>query len=204
MSEKATTHAKKDYHLFAMTKMNEYLSRYENPSRTVNTLLDNESRRIVENNRKVVESLLKIVLLCGKQGLALRGHRDDKLNWEDESCFNEGNFIQLVRFRAETDPILANHLASSPRNACYTSKTIQNELISVIGQRIRDDFLDEVKSAKVYSIIADEVTDVANREEVSLVVRYIHDHKIKEVFLDFLEVERITGVVMAQAILQWL
>ena len=76
----------------------------------------------------------------------------------------------------------------------------------MIGQRIRDDFLDEVKSAKVYSIImcADEVTDVASREEVSLVVRYIHDHKIKEVFLDFLEVERITGVVMAQAILQWL
>ena len=110
MSEKATTHAKKDYHLFAMTKMNEYLSRYENPSQTVNTLLDNESRRIVENNRKVVESLLKIVLLCGKQGLALRGHRDDKLNWEDKCSFNEGNFIQLVRFRAETDPILANPL----------------------------------------------------------------------------------------------
>lgn len=51
----------------------------------------------------VIESLLKIVLLCGKQGLALHGHRDDWTDWSEESSTNE----QLVYFQAETDSILA-------------------------------------------------------------------------------------------------
>ncbi len=37
--------------------------------------------------------------------------------------------------------------------------------------KIRTDILEEVKSAKFYSIIADEVS---NNEELSLVIRYIH------------------------------
>ena len=50
-------------------------------------------------------------------------------------------------------------------------------------------------------MIADEVTDSANKEELSLALRYILDGSIKEVFVDFVEVERITGAVLAQAIL---
>ena len=44
-----------------------------------------------------------------------------------------GNFIELVRFRAENDDVLRAYLETSPRNALYTSKTIQNEMIDVIG-----------------------------------------------------------------------
>ena len=169
--------------------------------------MDSESQKIIRSNKQVIESLLKIVILCGKQGLALRGHRDDHISWsdvEDDKCCNEGNFVELVRFRAETDHVLAQHLAHSPQNARYTSKTIQNELVQVIGDNIRNGILDEVKRAKFYSVIADEVTDVSNKEELSLILRYVLDGVIKEVFVDFLEVERITGEVLAQAILQWL
>ena len=55
----------------------------------------------MSNNQKVVESLFKIVMLCGKQGLALRGHRDDHINWSESQDKNQGNFVELVRFRAE-------------------------------------------------------------------------------------------------------
>ena len=66
--------------------------------------LDNEAKRTMENTQKVIKSLLKIVM-CGKQGLALHGHRDDAIDWEDEeNSSNDSNFVQLVRFRAETDP----------------------------------------------------------------------------------------------------
>ena len=34
----------------------------------------------MERNQHVIESLLKIVLLCGKQGLAFCGHRDDLID----------------------------------------------------------------------------------------------------------------------------
>ena len=61
-----------------------------------------------------------------------------------------------------------------------------------------------MKTAKYYSIVADEVTDAANHEELSLVFRYVYNKEIREVFVDFLEVERITGRMQGEAILSWL
>ena len=48
------------------------------------------------------------------------------------------------------------------------------------------------------------MTDVANKEQLSLSLRYVHDEHVKEVFIDFVEVERITGQVLADTILQCL
>ena len=48
MSEKANKHAKNDCHLFSITKMGEFLAGYENPTQTVDTLLNNKARRIME------------------------------------------------------------------------------------------------------------------------------------------------------------
>ena len=84
------------------------------------------------------------------------------------------------------------------------SKTIQNELVAVVGDQIRKDIVSEVKVAKYYSVIADEVTDASNNEELSLVLRYLFNGEIKEVFIDFLQVERITGKVLGESILNWL
>ena len=71
-------------------------------------------------------SLYKVVLLFAKQGIPLHGHRDDGIDWNDEEVHsNQGNFIKLIRFRAETDNALKIHLKNAPKNAKYTSKTIQ-------------------------------------------------------------------------------
>ena len=76
----------------------------------------------------------------------------------------------------------------------YTSKTIQNDLIECIGSHIRDRILKEVKEAKYYSVLCDEVIDVACKQQVSIVLRFIDsDCNIREEFLDFIKVERITG-----------
>lgn len=98
MSEKATQHGKNDYHQFAITKMSEFITRYEDPSVDISNLFNSESRRIIEGNQKVIESLFRVGIVCGKQGLALRGHRDDKVDWAEEQGHNEGNFIELVKF----------------------------------------------------------------------------------------------------------
>ena len=79
--------------------------------------------------------------------------------------------MQLVRFRVETDQVLADYLQHAPKNALYMSKTMQNELVAVVGDHIRKDIVSEVKVAKYYSVIADEVTDTSNNEELSLVLR---------------------------------
>ena len=61
-----------------------------------------------------------------------------------------------------------------------------------------------MKRAKYYSAIVDEVADVANKEQFSLTVRYVLDGTVKEMFVDFVEVERITSGSLAMAILHWL
>ena len=102
--QKASAHGTKSYHLSSMTRMSEFLAHYENPSQSISVIMDREMQRVMDTNQKVLESLIKIVLLCGRQGLALRGHCDDKISWADDdgdALKNEGNF---VRFRAETDP----------------------------------------------------------------------------------------------------
>ena len=204
MTAKATKHSKQGYHQVSMTKMDEFVHRYSIPSQSMDVLVNSIAQQRLLDNQCVIESLLKTVMFCGRQGLAFRGHNDDHVSWSELEERNLGNFVECLRFRAEHDRILARHLQSAPCNATYTSKTSQNEMIYVVGTVIRTDILNEVKKSKYYSIIADEVTDLSNKEQLSLSVRYVTDETVREMFLDFVEVERITGKALSDAIVHWL
>lgn len=150
----------------------------------------------------MIKSLLECVCFCGKQGLPFRGHRDDYTATDYE---NKGNFIELVQFRAKTDEVLCTHLEKAPRNAIYTSKTVQNEMISLVASTIQDKIIREIKQAKYFTILADEVTDSANLEQLSIVLRFVDAcQEIREEFLDFVSVERTTGESISAALLSWL
>ena len=206
LSDRTLAHGKLDYHLASLAKRSAFLDCYGNPSQAIDTVLVSEARKQMEANKKVISSLLEIVLLCGKQGIAFCGHRDDCFNWEDTEYkhSNPGNFIELVCFGAETDNILSEHLKNSPRNARYTSKTIQNELIEVVGKYICNEIIAEVKKSQYYTVIVDEVTDISNKEQLSIYLRYVYYGTVKEVFIAFVSVERITGKNIAAAILNWI
>jgi hypothetical protein len=45
------------------------------------------------------------------------------------------------------------------------------------------------------------VTDCANKEQLSISFRYVFNDTVKEVFVGFVEVERITGRVIADTII---
>ena len=99
---------------------------------------------------------------------------------------------------------MADHLKNAPKNARYTSKTIQNQRISIVGNHIRSEIIEEIQMAKYYSIIADELSDISNKEQLSISFQYVLDGMVREVFADFVEVERITGKTLADAIIQCL
>ena len=73
-----------------------------------------------------------------------------------------------------------------------------------MGNHIRKDIIEEVKTSKFYTLIADEVTDASNHEQLSICLRYVHEVKVKEVFVSSKSVERITGESLSDAILKWL
>ena len=58
-----------------------------------------------------------------------------------------------------------------------------------------------MKRSKYYTVIADEVTDASNKEQLSIVLRYVQVGVVKEVFVGFICVERIMGESLANAIL---
>ena len=119
--------------------MRDFVVQYKNIEKSIHVIFDRE--------------IQQSVLLCGKQRIAMQSHRDDKVSWYDDEPgkndeVNLENFISQVMFRAETDEFLLRHLQNVPRNALHTSKTIQNEMIDIIGSHISKMILAEVKEAK--------------------------------------------------------
>ena len=72
---------------------------------------------------------------------------------------NHGNFWALLHLRISAgDTILRDHLLQSvARITAYTFPDIQNQLISILGDHIRDTILRKVNSSFCYALIADEV-----------------------------------------------
>ena len=107
ISQKLDNHSKTDSHVTCLVKMEEYVKRYNDLSKAIDSQCSSKTQKQLKDNQSVIESLFKVVLLCGKQGIPLRGHRDDGIDWNDEEPHdNQGNFIELIRFRADTDNVL--------------------------------------------------------------------------------------------------
>ena len=81
--------------------------------------------------------------------------------------------------------MLEEHLKNSASNALCTNKSVQNELIVICGDIIRNKILAKVRQAKYFSIIADEATDVANDEQLSICICYVEEGVTQEKFITF-------------------
>ena len=67
----------------------------------------------------------------------------------------------------------------------YTSPDIQNQIVAIVGDQVRDKILLKVKSAQFFTVIADKVTDCSNKEQLSVVLRYVDDGTIREDLVSF-------------------
>lgn len=68
----------------------------------------NQSKDIIPENRKYLQTMLKIALLCVHQDLALRGH--DK----SENSENKGNFKEILALLASENLTLKHQLENAP------------------------------------------------------------------------------------------
>ena len=160
----------KHFHKAAMEAAMLFIKVQKNKSLSIDQQLSNLRRQNVAKNRLVLRSIVEAVILCARQGLALRGHRDDSTHVESAPLANHGNFLALFQFRIRAgDELLKEHLQTAKGNALYTSKTVQNEIIATCGNLIRQKLLKSIRDAGFFSVIADEATDVENRNSCLLV-----------------------------------
>ena len=158
------------------------------------------AERIAANHKKLT-SIIKTIVLCGGQNIALHGHRDSAIDLEMDTSRNYGNFWALLQFRVDAgDTILQEHLSTASGNATYMSSNTQNQLIDIIHTQMHHKILHEVRRAKWFTVIADEVTDVSNKELLSIVLRYVDQDTglAREDFVSFLECD--TEISLAEKI----
>ena len=175
--EDLKNHSVLEYHKDSLEKMNSFLSCFKNPTILIDQSITQTSAAVVSRNRQCIASILRAVEYCGRQGIALRGHRDDGPLF-DEASSNRGNFKELIMLRSEFDKNLKDSIESCVRYATYLSKTTQNDLLSCIKDFIQSEMVNDIQNqteAPFYGTSADKVIDVSNWEQVGTVVRYVRN-----------------------------
>ena len=192
---KCKTHQQSLYHQEAMQLADNFSMSIEKPElTTVTVLIDKTKVANIERNRTILKAVAEAILLCG---------RGDNESLKEDNSGNIGNFLSILKLISKYNETLASHL-KNPAMKCvtYLSPQTQNELLDVIGKHIiLRDIVKEIKEAHFYSICADEVTS-HNTEQLAICVRFVDvGGNIREEFLTFVKLARITGAHIAQEIL---
>ena len=173
-------------------------------------MMDKEFEARFSSAKKGLLSIVDTVAVCARMGIAFRGH-DDSSTFHPSpggySCERVGNFIKLINFAVRKgDSSLESHLENAPKNATYLSPSSQNEIITCMADCIREDIISDVKNAKYFSIMADACHDLSDKEQMSIVLRYLSpDHSVNKRFLGFVHLtEGMAGQNITDAILSFL
>ena len=201
MHEKQHSHNDTEYHKDAIFTSMSIKHRFEQPESSIKAMVDSDLKVRYNTYRHILKRIAQVIHFCGKQGIALRGHNEES----EPGNSNPGNFITLLEMFAQEDDTLRDHMRKPLlKNATYIRHRSQNEMIEVIGKHIiQQDIIDEIKAAKFHTLICDEVTS-SNDEVLSLCVRFVDSKRqIREEFIEFIDVDRITGEVLFDAIDQF-
>ena len=131
--EDIKNHIFTEYHLNFLARLNEFKRTTNSPQKGIGVTISEKNKEMFEKTREILTSIIKCLKFCGRQGIGLRGHRDNN----NTSSFNNGNFKELLEFRANSgDNTLRKHLDAGKRNTMYTSKITQNDLLECIKEFI--------------------------------------------------------------------
>ena len=187
-------------HRDSMMRLVHFRSVMTGETKGIDEQADNLRSERIKYNRSILNAIIKTVILAGRQNFALRGHRDDSQHY---SSPNPGNFQALLNYRVDGgDTNLRQHFETGNKNATYRSKTIQNKLVKICGDQIRQSIVETIKKSvcPVYSVLADEATDCSSKEQMPIVLRYVDSNKeINERFVKFVECDDgMTGEALAK------
>ena len=158
------------------------------PSATkdVGDMLNKSHAEQKDENWQVLLKIFSSVRYLGGQGIAFR----DRWKTDDPEILNgesDSHFILLLRIRAEDNTNLQKWMDKCQDK--LTSPDIQNEILKLMSLRILRDIVQEI-SAKLYTIIVDETTDLSNIEQMVLVLRHVDDDfNVHEELIVFYSVE---------------
>lgn len=137
--------------------------------------------------------------------MAFRGTSDKLFQPNNENC------LGLVQLLGKYDDVMAEHLSQISKKSNrkhYCSHEIQDQLINLMANNVRDTIIANLHDAKYYSIITDCTPDISKSEQMSFTVRFVekvgNSIIIKEHFIGFKTATDSTGLGLSQLMLQTL
>ncbi|XP_061948260.1 uncharacterized protein LOC133671506 [Populus nigra] len=135
--------------------------------RHIDKVLNAQTVEEVQKNRLRLMTTIESVRWLSLQACAFRGH-DESL-----ASNNRGNFLEMIRLmgrlNVDIDDVV---LEKAPKNAKYTSPTIQKEILHILANKVRKKICEEVRDAK-FCILVDEAKDASNKEQMAIVLRFV-------------------------------
>ena len=121
--------------------------------------------------REILQSVVAVIKFLSKQNLPFCGHR------EDSNSRNQGNFLETLKLLANYSTVINEYIfgiqLSKKGMTTYLLPTIQNELIELLGKKVKDLILKEIKTAKYFSILLDSTPDVSHIDQMTFIVKYV-------------------------------
>ena len=182
-----------------MVQFSECQSTASGQQADVEIQLSIEHQRQADENMARLRSVVSAVMFCGRQNIALRGHRNESRKGSDHNSkdANPGNFLALMNFRAEASDKFATgcfHQSLGGKQITYCGNRIQNDIIQCCGNEIPAQIVREVNASPFFTVLADEACVCSNQEQMPIVVRFIDSkHVIREEILGFALCSEGTG-----------
>ncbi|KAF2886805.1 hypothetical protein ILUMI_19367 [Ignelater luminosus] len=122
------SHESTDYHTFSVTTFQNIRLIEENKQDPIQYQLDLASKHRIEENRKRISPIIDAIILCGRQCISFREHRDSgPIDSNIDPIENDGIFKAILRSKLRSgDEILKLHLESMSKTATYLNAKTQN------------------------------------------------------------------------------
>ena len=165
-----SSHENSKVHKQCFDKWNELALRLQVPQ-TIDKEMQNLTNTEKSRWREILQNVVAVIKFLSKRNLLFRGHR------EDSNSRNQGNFLEPLKLLANYSTVINEHIfdtqLSKKGMTTYLSPTIQNELIELLGKKVKDLILEEIKTAKYFSILLDSTPDVSHIDQMTFIVRYV-------------------------------
>ena len=99
---------------------------------------------------------------------------------------------------------LKKFIDTASRNATYSSTDAVHDFIEAIGTWVDESQLYQLQNASFFSLMADECTDIATIEELSIFCRWMEDGKPVEHFMDIIPLKKADAESIYSLLVDWL
>ena len=134
--------------------------------------------------RMLLHRVVSVVQFLCERGLAFRG-RDEVVG-----SSGNGNYLGILELLSGYDTFLAEHIRKHGNkgrgHTSYLSSTICEEVITIMGGKVIEAIIKELKTAKDYSISVDSTPDITHIDQLTTILRYVLPTGPVERFLTYI------------------